>query len=245
MKRLDLILNGKGGVGKSFFAVNFVQFLKDKGIAHIAIDSDNENSTLKRFHPDTRFLDLSKRRDLDAIFAALAVPGTLAFLFGYFSFRSRIRGVYFSIISQAVTYALMLLFFRNETGLGGNNGLTDFKNIYGYPLQTDATKVALYILSVAGMCGVYLLARWVTTSKAGRVLRAIRDQEARVPFMGYNVVHFKVLAFTLSAVVCGLAGALYVPQVGIINPSEMQPSNSIEMAIWVAVGGRGSLSAQC
>jgi len=164
-----------------------------------------------------------------AIFAALAVPGTLAFLFGYFSFRSRIRGVYFSIISQAVTYAAMLLFFRNETGLGGNNGLTDFKNIYGY------------ILSAAGMCGVYLLARWVTTSKAGRVLRAIRDQEARVPFTGYNVVHFKVFAFTLSAVVCGLAGALYVPQVGIINPSELQPANSIEMAIWTAVGGRGTL----
>jgi len=176
-----------------------------------------------------------------AIFAALAVPGTLAFLFGYFSFRSRIRGVYFSIISQAVTYAAMLLFFRNETGLGGNNGLTDFKNIYGYSLQADATKVALYILSAAGMCGVYLLARWVTTSKAGRVLRAIRDQEARVPFTGYNVVHFKVFAFTLSAVVCGLAGALYVPQVGIINPSELQPANSIEMAIWTAVGGRGTL----
>jgi len=176
-----------------------------------------------------------------AVVAALAVPGLAAFVLGYFSFRSKIRGVYFSIISQAVTYALMLLFFRNETGLGGNNGLTDFRSIYGYPLQADSTRIALYVLSAAGMCLVYLLARWVTTSKAGRVLRAIRDQEARVPFTGYDVVHFKVFAFTLSAVICGLAGALYVPQVGIVNPSELQPSNSIEMAIWTAVGGRGTL----
>jgi urea transport system permease protein len=135
----------------------------------------------------------------------------------------------------------MLLFFRNETGLGGNNGLTDFKNIYGYSLQADSTRVALYVLSTLGAFLVFLLTRWVTTSKAGRVLRAIRDQEARVPFTGYDVVHFKVFAFTLSAMICGLAGALYVPQVGIVNPSELQPANSIEMAIWTAVGGRGTL----
>ncbi len=176
-----------------------------------------------------------------AIAAALLVPGILALVIGFFAFRSRIRGVYFSIITQAFTYALMLLFFRNETGLGGNNGLTDFKQIYGYPLQSPSTKLALYVLSAACMFLVFLLSRAVTTSKAGRVLRAIRDQENRVLFTGYNAAHYKVFVFTLSAVICGLAGALYVPQVGIINPSELQPANSIEMAIWAAVGGRGTL----
>ncbi len=176
-----------------------------------------------------------------AMLAALAVPGLLAYLIGYFAFRSRIRGVYFSIITQAITYALMLLFFRNETGLGGNNGLTDFKQIYGYPLHSDRTRVALYILSAAGTFLVFLLARAVTSSKAGRVLRAIRDQESRVLFTGYDAARYKVFVFTLSAVICGLAGALYVPQVGIINPSELQPANSIEIAIWTAVGGRGTL----
>jgi urea transport system permease protein len=176
-----------------------------------------------------------------AIAAALLVPGILALVIGFFAFRSRIRGVYFSIITQAFTYALMLLFFRNETGLGGNNGLTDFKQIYGYPLQSASTKLALYVLSAVGMFLVFLLSRAVTTSKAGRVLRAIRDQESRILFTGYNAAHYKVFAFTLSAVICGLAGALYVPQVGIINPSELQPANSIEMAIWAAVGGRGTL----
>jgi urea transport system permease protein len=176
-----------------------------------------------------------------ALLACVAAPGLLAYCFGYFAFRSRIRGVYFSIITQALTYALMLLFFRNETGLGGNNGLTNYKHIYGYPLHEASTKLGLYVLSAAGMCAAFLLSRFVITSKAGRVLRAIRDEENRVMFAGYNPVGFKVFVYTLSAVICGFAGALYVPQVGIINPSELQPSNSIEMAIWVAVGGRASL----
>ncbi len=176
-----------------------------------------------------------------AVLAALLVPGLLALVIGFFAFRSRIRGVYFSIITQAITYALMLLFFRNETGLGGNNGLTDFKQIYGYSLQSAPTKLGLYLISAAGMFMVFLLGRAVTTSKAGRVLRAIRDQESRVLFTGYDASQYKLFVFTLSAVICGLAGALYVPQVGIINPSELQPANSIEMAIWTAVGGRGTL----
>jgi len=176
-----------------------------------------------------------------ALLGALAIPGLLAFVIGHFAFRSRIRGVYFSIITQAITYALMLLFFRNETGLGGNNGLTDFKQIYGYPLQGQNTRTALYVLSSAGTFLVFLLARFITSSKAGRVLRAIRDQESRVLFTGYDAAKYKAFVFTCSAMICGLAGALYVPQVGIINPSELQPANSIEMAIWTAVGGRGSL----
>ncbi len=176
-----------------------------------------------------------------ALAAVALVPGLLALTIGFFAFRSRIRGVYFSIITQAITYALMLFFFRNETGLGGNNGLTDFKNIYGYPLRAQGTKTALYVISAACTFLVFLLARFVTTSKAGRVLRAIRDQESRVLFTGYDAAKYKVFAFTLSAVICGIAGALYVPQVGIINPSELQPANSIEMAIWTAVGGRGTL----
>jgi urea transport system permease protein len=176
-----------------------------------------------------------------AVVAALAVPGLLAYTFGFFAFRSRIRGVYFSIITQALTFALMLLFFRNETGLGGNNGLTDFKQIYGYRLHEQSTKLGLYVLSALGLLVAFLISRFVTTSKAGRVLRSIRDQESRVMFLGYDPTRFKLFVYTLSAVLCGLAGALYVPQVGIINPGELQPSSSIEMAIWVAVGGRGSL----
>jgi len=176
-----------------------------------------------------------------AVVAALAVPGALAYTFGFFAFRSRIRGVYFSIITQALTFALMLLFFRNETGLGGNNGLTDFKQIYGYRMQEQSTKLGLYVLSALGLLVAFLVCRFVTTSKAGRVLRSIRDQESRIMFLGYDPTRFKLFVYTLSAVLCGLAGALYVPQVGIINPGELQPSNSIEMAIWVAVGGRGSL----
>jgi urea transport system permease protein len=176
-----------------------------------------------------------------AMLAVLVVPGLLAYAFGYFAFRSRIRGVYFSIITQALTFALMLLFFRNETGLGGNNGFTDYKQIYGYRLQDQSTKVGLYVLSAVGLLLTFIVSRFVTTSKAGRVLRSIRDEESRVMFLGYDPTRFKLFVFTLSAVLCGLAGALYVPQVGIINPSELQPSNSIEMAIWVAVGGRGSL----
>ncbi|HTQ02518.1 MAG TPA: urea ABC transporter permease subunit UrtC [Polyangiaceae bacterium] len=176
-----------------------------------------------------------------AVFAALWVPGLLAYVFGYFAFRSRIRGVYFSIITQALTYALMLLFFRNDTGLGGNNGLTDFKQIYGWPLALAGTKRMLYIATVAALCISYLLCRYIVTGKAGRVLRAVRDSESRVMFLGYDPRKYKLFAWTFSAVLCGLAGALYVPQVGIINPSELQPSNSIEMAIWAAVGGRGTL----
>jgi urea transport system permease protein len=176
-----------------------------------------------------------------ALFAALWVPGLLAYVFGYFAFRSRIRGVYFSIITQALTYALMLLFFRNDTGLGGNNGLTDFKQIYGWPLALAATKRALYVVTVAALLLSYLACRFIVTGKAGRVLRAVRDSESRVMFLGYDPRKYKLFAWTFSAVLCGLAGALYVPQVGIINPSELQPSNSIEMAIWAAVGGRGTL----
>jgi urea transport system permease protein len=176
-----------------------------------------------------------------AVIAAMLVPGLLAYCFGFFAFRSRIRGVYFSIITQALTFAMMLLFFRNETGLGGNNGLTNFKEIYGYSLHERSTKLGLYVFSVIGLFGSFLIARFVTTSKAGRVLRAIRDEESRTMFAGYNPTNYKLFVYVLSAVICGFAGALYVPQVGIINPSELQPSNSIEMAIWVAVGGRGSL----
>lgn len=176
-----------------------------------------------------------------ALLMVVLVPGLLAYLFGFFAFRSRIKGVYFSIITQAMTFALMLLFFRNETGFGGNNGLTDFKRILGYSLQEPNTKLGLYMVSAAVLLLAYLLCRYVVTSKLGRVLTAIRDAESRVMFCGYEPLHFKLFVWTLSAMLCGLAGALYVPQVGIINPSEMAPAQSIEMAIWVAVGGRGSL----
>ncbi len=172
----------------------------------------------------------------------LILPGLFAFTFGYFAFRSRIKGVYFAIITQAMTYALMLLFFRNNTGFGGNNGLTDFKRILGYSLQEPSTKLSLYIITIIVLFLSYLLSRYVVRSKLGRILTAIRDAESRVMFSGYNTLHYKLFVWTLSAFLCGIAGALYVPQVGIINPSEMQPSNSIEMAIWVAVGGRGTLS---
>jgi len=170
------------------------------------------------------------------------VPGLLAFVFGYFAFRSRVKGVYFSIITQALTYAAMLLFFRNNTGFGGNNGFTDFKRILGIPITTDETRIALFCITGAVLIGTLFLLRWVVTSKFGRVLAAIRDAEQRVMFCGYNTVHYKLAVWTLSAVLCGIAGALYVPQVGIINPSEMSPANSIEIAIWVAVGGRGTLT---
>lgn len=176
-----------------------------------------------------------------AALMALLVPGLIAFAFGYFAFRSRIKGVYFSIITQAMTYAAMLLFFRNDTGFGGNNGLTDFKRILGASLQEPSTKRILYCASALGLILIYLLCRFIVSSKLGRVLKAVRDAEARVMFSGYNPVHFKLFAWTVSAIICGIAGALYVPQVGIINPGEMQPANSIEMAVWVAVGGRGHL----
>ncbi|MCG5053328.1 MAG: urea ABC transporter permease subunit UrtC [Myxococcales bacterium] len=177
-----------------------------------------------------------------AVFMALAVPGLLAFLFGFLTFRSKIKGVYFSIVTQALTYAAMLLFFQNATGFGGNNGLTDFKRIAGFSLQDPATKVGLYIVSAVALLGTYLLSRFLVTSRLGRVLTAVRDAELKTRFCGYESTHYKLFVWTLSACLAGLAGALYVPQVGIINPSEMQPSNSIEMAIWVAVGGRGTLS---
>src|SRR6267378_1004434 len=169
------------------------------------------------------------------------VPGLLAFVFGYFAFRSRVKGVYFSIITQALTFAAMLLFFRNNTGFGGNNGFTDFKRILGFPITTPGTRMALFVITAAVLLGALALGRWLVASKFGRVLSAIRDAEQRAMFCGYNTVHYKLAIFTLSAVLCGIAGALYVPQVGIINPSEMSPANSIEMAIWVAVGGRGTL----
>jgi urea transport system permease protein len=176
-----------------------------------------------------------------ALLAVLLVPGLLAYVFGYFAFRSRIRGVYFSIITQALTFALMLLFFRNDTGFGGNNGMTNFKQLYGYSLAEPSTKLFLYALSVCALFGTYLACRFLVTSRLGRILRAIRDAEGRLMFSGYDPRRYKLFVWTLSAVLCGIAGALYVPQVGIINPSEMQPSNSVEMAIWVAVGGRGTL----
>jgi len=169
------------------------------------------------------------------------VPGLLAFVFGFFAFRSRIKGVYFSIITQALTYAFMLLFFRNDTGFGGNNGFTDFKRVLGFPISAPETRMALFMLTGAALIGFLFLGRAIVTSKLGRVLTAIRDAETRVMFSGYNPVYFKLFIWTLSAVICGIAGALYVPQVGIINPSEMSPANSIEIAIWTAVGGRGTL----
>ena len=177
-----------------------------------------------------------------ALLLAVAVPGLLAYVFGYFAFRSRIKGVYFSIITQALTYAAMLLFFRNETGFGGNNGFTDFKRILGYSITTPETRMVLFTLSGAVLIGTLLLGRYLVTSKFGRVLAAIRDAEQRVMFCGYNTLHYKLFIWTLSAVLCGIAGALYVTQVGIINPGEMSPANSIEIAIWVAVGGRGTLA---
>jgi urea transport system permease protein len=172
---------------------------------------------------------------------ALLVPGALAFVFGWFAFRSRIRGVYFSIVTQALTYAATLLFFQNATGFGGNNGLTDFKRILGAPLHDPTTRRTLYLVSAVGLLVAYFICRYVVTSRLGRVLTAVRDAELKTRFCGYESTHYKLFVWTLSAMLCGLAGALYVPQVGIINPSEMQPSNSIEMAIWVAVGGRGTL----
>ncbi|HSQ73003.1 MAG TPA: urea ABC transporter permease subunit UrtC, partial [Rubrivivax sp.] len=171
----------------------------------------------------------------------LLVPGLLAFVFGWFAFRSRIKGVYFSIITQAMTFAAMLLFFRNETGFGGNNGFTDFKRILDIPLATPGMRVVLCVATGVVLIGFFLMARAIVTSKYGRVLQAIRDAETRVMFTGYNPLAYKLSIWTLSAVMCGVAGALYVPQVGIINPGEMSPAASIEIAIWAAVGGRATL----
>jgi urea transport system permease protein len=178
------------------------------------------------------------------IFAAamvILVPAALAFVFGWFAFRSRVTGVYLSIITQALTFALMLAFFRNNFGFGGNNGLTDFKDILGFNVQAQGTRAVLFILSALFLIFGYLLCRWMVTSKFGKVLIAVRDQESRARFIGYRVENYKLVAFVVSACLAGIAGALYVPQVGIINPSEFSPANSIEIIIWVAVGGRGTL----
>jgi urea transport system permease protein len=171
----------------------------------------------------------------------LAAPGILAFVFGALAFRSRVTGVYLSIITQALTYALMLAFFRNDMGFGGNNGLTDFKDILGFDLQADTTRAALFVASALALIVGYLISRFIVDSKLGRVLVAVRDAESRTRFMGYRVEHYKLFVFVVSAMLAGVAGALYVPQVGIINPGEFAPIFSIEMIIWVAVGGRGTL----
>jgi urea transport system permease protein len=176
-----------------------------------------------------------------AALMVLLVPGVLAFVFGWFAFRSRVTGVYLSIITQALTYALMLGFFRNNFGFGGNNGLTDFKDLLGLNVQSAETRAALFALSAVALGVGYLIARAVVCSKAGKVLIAIRDAESRARFLGYRVENYKTFVFTLSACMAAVAGALYVPQVGIINPSEFAPANSIECVIWVAVGGRGTL----
>ncbi len=176
-----------------------------------------------------------------ALLMVVLVPGALAFLFGWFAFRSRVTGVYLSIITQAMTYALMLAFFRNDMGFGGNNGLTDFKDILGFDLQADGTRSILFALSALALAGGYLLCAMIVRSKLGRILEAIRDAESRVRFLGYQVQYYKLFVFTFSAMLAGVAGALYVPQVGIINPTEFTPGNSIEAVIWVAVGGRGTL----
>jgi urea transport system permease protein len=172
----------------------------------------------------------------------LAVPGILAFAFGWLAFRSRVTGVYLSIITQAMTYALMLAFFRNEMGFGGNNGLTDYKDILGFDIQADGTRMALFSATVIALLASYIICRLMVTSTYGKVLVAIRDAESRTRFLGYRVEHYKLVAFVVSACMAGVAGALYVPQVGIINPSEFTPANSIEAVIWVAVGGRGTLT---
>ena len=169
------------------------------------------------------------------------VPGLLAFAFGWFAFRSRVTGVYLSIITQAMTYALKLAFFRNDFGFGGNNGLTDFKEILGFNVQADATRAALFSISAIALALAFVVSKAIVGSKYGKALVAIRDSESRVRFLGYRVANFKLFAFVVSAIIAGVAGALYVPQVGIINPSEFDPGNSIEAVIWVAVGGRGTL----
>ena len=171
----------------------------------------------------------------------VSIPALLAFVFGWLAFRSRVTGVYLSIITQALTYALMLAFFRNDMGFGGNNGFTDFKDIIGFDLQQDSTRAALVVITALALAASYSACRFIVHSRAGRVIRAIRDAESRTRFLGYRVESYKLWVFVFSAGIAGIAGALYVPQVGIINPSEFQPINSIEVVIWVAVGGRGTL----
>ena len=176
-----------------------------------------------------------------ALLLVIVVPAVIAWVFGFFTFRSRVKGVYLSIITQAMTFAAMLLFYRNETGFGGNNGFTDFKRIGGFPITHPGTRTALFLITFAVLVLAFLGARAIVTSKLGRVVTAVRDGETRLMFLGYSPLGYKLFIWTVSAILCGIAGALYVPQVGIINPGEMSPGNSIEMAIWVAVGGRGTL----
>lgn len=176
-----------------------------------------------------------------AALMAMAVPGLLAFAFGWFAFRSRVTGVYLSIITQAMTFALLLAFFRNDMGFGGNNGLTDFKDILGFDIQTDATRIGLFAASALALILAYIVAQAIVVSKLGKILVGVRDAESRTRFLGYRVENYKLFVWTISAMIAGVAGALYVPQVGIINPSEFSPANSIEAVIWVAVGGRGTL----
>jgi urea transport system permease protein len=176
-----------------------------------------------------------------ALLMMMLAPGTLALAFGWLAFRSRVTGVYLSIITQALTYALMLAFFRNDMGFGGNNGFTDFKDILGFDLHSDKVRVVLLVITAIMLAVSYLVCRMIVASRAGRVIRAIRDAESRTRFLGYRVESFKLWIFVFSAVLAGIAGALYVPQIGIINPSEFSPINSIEVVIWVAVGGRGTL----
>ncbi len=176
-----------------------------------------------------------------AILMVMLVPGLLALLFGWFAFRSRVTGVYLSIMTQALTYALLLAFFRNEMGFGGNNGLTDFKDILGFSLQADSTRIALFISSAIALGAGYLSCLYITRSRFGKLCTAIRDQEDRTRFLGYRVENFKLWVFTFSAMLAGIAGALYVPQVGIINPGEFAPLASIEIVVWVAIGGRSTL----
>lgn len=176
-----------------------------------------------------------------AMLMVLVVPGLLAFVFGWFAFRSRVTGVYLSIITQALTYALMLAFFRNEMGFGGNNGLTDFKDLLGFDLQADGVRLMLFVSSGVALIAGYLLSRFIIQSRLGRVAMAIRDGEDRTRFLGYRVYNYKLWLFVVSAMIAGVAGALYVPQVGIINPNEFSPLNSIEIVVWVALGGRATL----
>ncbi|MFC0397821.1 urea ABC transporter permease subunit UrtC [Paraburkholderia rhizosphaerae] len=176
-----------------------------------------------------------------ALLLVVLAPAIVAWVFGFFTFRSRVKGVYLSIITQAMTFAAMLLFYRNETGFGGNNGFTDFKRIAGFPITHTGTRTVLFLITFAVLVIAFVGARAIVTSKLGRVVTAVRDGETRLMFLGYNPLAYKLFVWTVSAVLCGIAGALYVPQVGIINPGEMSPGNSIEMAIWVAVGGRGTL----
>jgi urea transport system permease protein len=176
-----------------------------------------------------------------ALVMILVVPGVLAFVFGFLAFRSRVTGVYLSIITQAMTFALLLAFFRNDMGFGGNNGLTDFKDILGFSVQSPSTRGVLFLLSALALAACFVIARKIVSSKLGRILVSIRDAESRTRFLGYRVEHYKLFVFVVSAMMAGVAGALYVPQVGIINPSEFSPENSIETVIWTAFGGRGTL----